>query len=46
MMTTDAFPLGRASLWIDDVAELNAHLGLPLIPAAPAPVILPLPARH
>lgn len=46
MMTTDAFPLGRASLWIDDVAELNDYLGLPLIPASPAPVLLPLPARH
>lgn len=36
----------RLSPWIDDVAELNHRLGLPLIPPPPAPVILPLPARH
>lgn len=36
----------RLSPWIDDVAELNHLLGLPLIPPPPAPVILPLPARH
>lgn len=51
MMTTEPLPRsspvsGRASFWIVDVAELNDRLGLPLIPAAPAPVILPLPARH
>lgn len=46
MMTHESFPSGRASLWITDVAELNDYIGLPLIPAAPAPVILPLPARH
>jgi hypothetical protein len=41
-------PVGadRVSPWIDDVAELNHRLGLPLIPPPPAPVILPLPARH
>ena len=37
---------GRASLWIDDVAALNRHLGLPPRPPAPAPVLLPLPPRH
>ncbi|NQW53894.1 MAG: hypothetical protein HQ465_21920 [Rhodospirillales bacterium] len=37
---------GRASLWIDDVAALNRHLGLPPLPPAPAPVLLPLPPRH
>ena len=36
----------RLSPWIDDVAELNHRLGLPLIPPPPTPVILPLPARH
>lgn len=36
----------RISPWIDDVAALNHALGLPLIPAAPPPVILPLPARQ
>ena len=36
----------RLSPWIHDVAELNHRLGLPLIPPPPAPVILPLPARH
>lgn len=36
----------RVSPWIDDVAELNHTLGLPLIPPPPTPVILPLPARH
>lgn len=36
----------RVSPWIDEVAELNHRLGLPLIPPPPAPVILPLPARH
>lgn len=51
MMTTEPLPLsskasGRSSFWIVDVAELNDRLGLPLIPAAPPPVILPLPARH
>lgn len=46
MMTHEGFPSGRASLWITDVAELNDYLGLPLIPAVPPPVILPLPARH
>lgn len=34
------------SPWIDDVAELNHTLGLPLIPPGAIPVILPLPARH
>lgn len=37
---------GRVSPWIDEVAELNHRLGLPLIPPPPIPVILPLPARH
>jgi hypothetical protein len=46
MMTMEPLPAGRASFWIVDVAELNDCLGLPLIPAAPPPVILPLPARH
>lgn len=50
MMTHEPLPPARASdatsLWIDDVAELNHRLGLPLIPPPPAPVILPLPARH
>ena len=36
----------RVSPWIDDVAELNHTLGLPLIPPGAIPVILPLPARH
>jgi len=36
----------RLSAWIHEVAELNHRLGLPLIPPPPAPVILPLPARH
>lgn len=36
----------RLSPWIHEVAELNHRLGLPLIPPPPAPVILPLPARH
>lgn len=50
MVTTQPFPSigasGRVSPWIDDVAELNHRLGLPLIPPPPVPVILPLPARH
>lgn len=50
LMTHEPFPSLRASgglsPWIDDVAELNHTLGLPLIPPPPAPVILPLPARH
>ena len=50
LMTTEPFPSigasGRLSPWIDDVAELNHRLGLPLIPPPPVPVILPLPARH
>lgn len=50
MVTTQPFPsIGapdRLSPWIDDVAELNHRLGLPLIPPPPVPVILPLPARH
>lgn len=50
MVTTEPFPSigasGRLSPWIDDVAELNHRLGLPLIPPPPVPVILPLPARH
>ena len=46
MMTTEGLPAGRSSFWIVDVAELNDRLGLPLIPAAPPPVMLPLPARH
>ncbi|TAJ97429.1 MAG: hypothetical protein EPO10_27505 [Reyranella sp.] len=46
MMTTEPLPSGRSRFWIDDVAELNHTLGLPLIPPPPAPVILPLPARH
>ena len=50
LMTTEPFPSigasGRLSPWIDDVAELNNRLGLPLIPPPPVPVILPLPARH
>ncbi len=50
MVTTQPFPSlgtpGRLSPWIDDVAELNHRLGLPLIPPPPVPVILPLPARH
>ena len=50
MVTTQPFPSigasGRLSPWIDDVAELNHRLGLPLIPPPPTPVILPLPARH
>lgn len=46
MMTTEPLPSGRSRFWIDDVAELNHRLGLPLIPPPPAPVILPLPARH
>lgn len=46
LMTTEPLPSGPASFWIDDVAELNHHLGLPLIPAGPVPVLLPLPARH
>lgn len=49
MVTTQPFPsigaAGRLSPWIDDVAELNHRLGLPLIPPPPVPVILPLPAR-
>lgn len=36
----------RVSPWIDDVAELNHTLGLPLIPPGAIPVLLPLPARH
>jgi len=36
----------RLHVWIHEVAELNHRLGLPLIPPPPAPVILPLPARH
>lgn len=49
MMTTEPLPstgARRLSPWIDDVAELNHTLGLPLIPPPPTPVILPLPARH
>jgi|GEM_PF-719888 len=50
LMTHEPFPSHAASdgtsPWIDDVAELNHRLGLPLIPPAPAPVLLPLPARH
>lgn len=50
MVTTEPFPSvgasGRLSPWINDVAELNHRLGLPLIPPPPTPVILPLPARH
>ncbi|KAF0096855.1 MAG: hypothetical protein FD144_5594 [Rhodospirillaceae bacterium] len=46
MMTTEPLPSGRSRFWIDDVAELNHRLGLPLIPPPPTPVILPLPARH
>lgn len=50
MVTTQPFPSlgapGRVSPWIDDVAELNHRLGLPLIPPPPVPVMLPLPARH
>lgn len=46
MMTTEPLPSGRSRFWIDEVAELNHRLGLPLIPPPPAPVILPLPARH
>ena len=46
LMTTEPLPSGPASFWIEDVAELNHHLGLPLIPPGPAPVLLPLPARH
>lgn len=50
LMTTEPFPSigasGRLSPWIDDVAELNHRLGLPLIPPPPVPVILPLPARY
>jgi hypothetical protein len=50
MVTTQPLPSigasGRVSPWIDDVAELNHRLGLPLIPPPPVPVILPLPARH
>ncbi|MFN4017770.1 MAG: hypothetical protein ACK4JB_20685 [Reyranella sp.] len=50
LMTHEPLPSlrasGRLSPWIDDVAELNHTLGLPLIPPPPAPVILPLPARH
>lgn len=46
MMTTEPLPSGRSLFWIDDVAELNHRLGLPLIPPPPVPVILPLPARH
>ena len=37
---------GRASLWIDDVAALNRHLGLPPLTPAPPPLLLPLPPRH
>lgn len=36
----------RVSPWIDEVAELNHTLGLPLIPPGAIPVLLPLPARH
>ena len=50
MVTTQPFPsigaAGCLSPWIDDVAELNHRLGLPLIPPPPVPVILPLPARQ
>jgi len=50
MMTHEPFPPTRASdatsFWIDDVAELNHRLGLPLIPPGAIPVLLPLPARH
>ncbi len=49
LMTHEPPPLGgadRLSPWIDEVAELNHRLGLPLIPPPPAPVLLPLPARH
>lgn len=46
MMTTEPLPSGRSRFWIDDVAELNHRLGLPLIPPPPTPVILPLPARQ
>ena len=49
LMTHEPLPstgADRASPWIDDVAELNHRLGLPLIPPGAIPVILPLPARH
>ena len=46
MMTTEPLPSGRSRFWIDDVAELNHRLGLPLIPPPHTPVILPLPARQ
>ena len=46
MMTDEPLPSGRSPLWIVEVAELNARLGLPLIPPGPVPVLLPLPARH
>jgi hypothetical protein len=49
LMTHEPPPVSgadRVSPWIDEVAELNHRLGLPLIPPPPAPVILPLPARH
>ena len=50
LMTDEPFPSIGASdrllPWIDDVAELNHRLGLPLIPPGAIPVILPLPARY